>query len=279
MIPSSIKGPAVDAFATVIERLGSPDAGFDLRLLAPVWLDRPEGEFIDEAILQHVAWGIDIDILGLDYNQKVARIKGAIALHRRRGTKWAIRKELEVLGFVAVSIQEGNVSDLVHDGSVMHNGAYPHGGVRADWAVFSVNMLGVKGFDARQVLPAIERSKNARAKLIKLAVSIRCSIALTDDISLVVAKCSDGDYFATFVRDGYQFIVDVSSFYSEKAILGFIALDEASDPCGSVFFAAPVMRGSYDVRIIVLTDRNLGTSAAFDDSSAAFDDPEIQFND
>lgn len=278
MIPSSIKGPAVDAFAPVIERLGSLDAGFDLRLLAPIWLDRPEGEFIDEAILTHVAWGLDINILGLDYSQKVACIKGAIALHRRRGTRWAIRKELEHLGFIAVSVKEGNVSDLVHDGSVMHNGAYPHGGVRADWAVFSVNMLGVRGFDHRLVLAAIERSKNVRAKLVGLRVVLRYRMQLAGDIVTLVINCRDGDTIAGYAPENYAFIVRIPDTFADRAIIGFTALDAEGSECGSIR-TDPIISGPYAVQVIVDVNRNLGVSAAFDAPPVHFDDTEIQFDD
>jgi len=278
-MPSSINGPAVNAFEQVVSRLGSSAAGFDLRLLVPMYLDRSDYDSIPAEVLAHVAWGLDIDIFGLPRDLQVSCIKRAIELHRRKGTRWAIRKELEVLGFIAVSVKEGNVSDFMHDGTVMHNGAYPHGGLRQDWAVFSVNMLGVRGFDARRVLPAIARAKNARSKLISLSISLRYFMSLSSDLVDLVVNCADGGSVTAYSPDGYMFSVNVPESYADREILGLTALDADGEPCGSVVFPDPVIRGGYAVRIYVDVDRNLGVSADFDDSVVDFDDPITQIDD
>lgn len=279
MIPSSIKGPAVDPFEMIIRRLGSTEEGFDLRLLAPLYLDRPDGEEVPQSVLQHTAWWMDVDILGLPYEQQVLMVKEAVSLHRRRGTKWAIRRELQVLGFVAVSVMEGNTAALVHDGTWTHDGTYVHGGDRDEWAVFRVAMLGIRGFDARLVLAAIERGKNARSRLIGLTITLRYTMPLTADIETLQVNCVEGDFTAGFVPESYMMVFDVPEAFAARTITGFTALDSESQPCGVVQTPAPIIRGSYAVRVIFDVNRNLGTSAEFDDAGLAFDDVNTQFDD
>lgn len=63
-------------------------------------------------------------------------IRGAIELHRYKGTPWAIREVIRRLGLGEVEIIEG-LAGRVRDGSITRNGLYVHGDPNA-WAKYRV---------------------------------------------------------------------------------------------------------------------------------------------
>ncbi|NNJ15438.1 phage tail protein [Pseudomonas putida CSV86] len=63
-------------------------------------------------------------------------IKNAAALHRFKGTPWAIREVIRLLGFGEVGLQEG-LSNKTHDGAIYRDGEYVHGDPTA-WARYRV---------------------------------------------------------------------------------------------------------------------------------------------
>lgn len=70
---------------------------------------------------------------------KRALIKGAIELHRQKGTPWAIREVVRRLGFGEVELIEG-IGRLRYDGQRRHDGKMIHGDPSA-WAVYRVILL------------------------------------------------------------------------------------------------------------------------------------------
>lgn len=65
-----------------------------------------------------------------------ALIKGAIELHRYKGTPWSIREILRRLGFGEIDLIEG-IGNLKYDGSKRYNGWYIHG-EPGSWPVYRV---------------------------------------------------------------------------------------------------------------------------------------------
>lgn len=63
-------------------------------------------------------------------------IRGAIELHRYKGTPWAIREVIRRLGLGEVTIIEG-LADRVRDGTIRRDGIYVHGDAHA-WAKYRV---------------------------------------------------------------------------------------------------------------------------------------------
>jgi len=63
-------------------------------------------------------------------------IKGAIELHRYKGTPWSIREIVRRMGFGEVELVEG-IGAIRYDGKTTHNGIYLHGHEDA-WAVYKV---------------------------------------------------------------------------------------------------------------------------------------------
>lgn len=104
-----------------------------------------------------------------------ALIKGAIELHRYKGTPWSIREVIRRLGFGEVVIQEGRIPKR-RDGSVSRNGNYVHGDPNA-WAEYIVTMKQPITRDQGDLLwRTIERYAPARCRLVALdytAVPIR----------------------------------------------------------------------------------------------------------
>lgn len=63
-------------------------------------------------------------------------IKGSVAMHRYKGTPWAVREVIRLLGFGEVRLQEG-LAGLTRNGAANHDGNYVHGDP-ASWPVYRV---------------------------------------------------------------------------------------------------------------------------------------------
>lgn len=63
-------------------------------------------------------------------------VKNAAQLHRYKGTPWAVREVIRLLGFGEVTLQEG-MNNRLRDGSITRNGSYVHGDPSA-WALYRV---------------------------------------------------------------------------------------------------------------------------------------------
>ncbi|WP_322080226.1 phage tail protein I [Burkholderia cenocepacia] len=70
---------------------------------------------------------------------KRALIKGAIELHRYKGTPWAVREVIRRLGLGEVELVEG-ISRVHYDGKRRYNGWMVHGDLGL-WAVYRVILL------------------------------------------------------------------------------------------------------------------------------------------
>lgn len=83
------------------------------------------------SMLNEPAWNLAAD----DWT-KIQLLKGALELHRYKGTPWAIREVMRLLGYGEVGIIEG-IGGLYYDGTGKHNGIYVYGQENA-WAIYTV---------------------------------------------------------------------------------------------------------------------------------------------
>lgn len=92
-----------------------------------------------EPILPFLAWELSVDDWNPDWSESVKRrvINDSISIHRRKGTRGAVRRALESLfGDVGFTLVEG-ASGGVHDGTHLHNGATFYG-QSEHWAKYKV---------------------------------------------------------------------------------------------------------------------------------------------
>ncbi|ORC47102.1 phage tail protein I [Burkholderia sp. A27] len=90
--------------------------------------------------LPWLAWALAVDgwELAESEDAKRALIKGSLALHRRKGTPWAVREVIRRLGFGEVELVEGRLARR-RDGSITRNGDHVHGRANA-WAEYIVKL-------------------------------------------------------------------------------------------------------------------------------------------
>ncbi len=95
----------------------------------------------DPVLLQHYAEWFSLSdepawSLALDDGARRLLAAGAVMLRRRKGTPWAVRRVLELVGFGGgTRLIEGG-AQKIHDGTVAADGSRLHGG--AAWAEYSV---------------------------------------------------------------------------------------------------------------------------------------------
>lgn len=73
------------------------------------------------SMLDEAAW-----LLAESADARRNLIKGAAELHRFKGTPWAVREVIRLLGFGEITIQEG-LSGQVRDGTIRRDGGHVHG--------------------------------------------------------------------------------------------------------------------------------------------------------
>ncbi|OIT13454.1 phage tail protein I [Ralstonia solanacearum] len=121
------------------------------------------------ALLPWMAWQFGVDGWELAESEDARRAlyKGAIPLHMRKGTPWAVREVIRRLGFGEVTIVEGRRIRR-RDGSCTRNGDYVHGR-RGAWAEYIVKLSHpITRDQADHLRIAIERYAPARSHLVAL---------------------------------------------------------------------------------------------------------------
>ncbi|MEW6560665.1 MAG: phage tail protein [Pseudomonadota bacterium] len=132
---------------------------------------------VDERLLPTLAWGWHVtDLEGWRLADTPAKrrqlLARAIALHRKKGTPWSIRRMLEIAGFGAGSrISEGRI-ERRFDGAIFADGSEVYGG--HSWAEFAIDIyLGdTAGLDAEtpaRIRAIVEEWKPVSRHLTRLA--------------------------------------------------------------------------------------------------------------
>ncbi|KVC61641.1 phage tail protein, partial [Burkholderia ubonensis] len=108
----------------------------DPEILRTLW----DADRCPAAWLPWLAWALAIDGWELAESEDARRalIKGSMALHRKKGTPWAVREVIRRLGFGEVTIIEGR-SGRRRDGTIVRNGEQVHGKASA-WAEYIVKL-------------------------------------------------------------------------------------------------------------------------------------------
>lgn len=123
--------------------------------LLPVLAD--QFSLIDEA-----AW-----LLAESEDAKRNLIKSSAELHRFKGTPWAIREVIRLLGFGEVVIQEG-LNNQTYDGAITYDGDHVHGNP-ASWPLYRVFLQRVITNDQAMLLRRLLLSvAPARCRLVSL---------------------------------------------------------------------------------------------------------------
>jgi phage tail P2-like protein len=128
-------------------------------------------------LLPWLAWALSVDVWDSAWSEAVKRraIAESVAIHRRKGTVWAVREALRSVGFAEATIQEG-LPRLTHDGSQLHDGVETYfGGSR--WALFDVHAdlgegKGLSGADRERLSRLIDMSKPVSRHLRELSYGV-----------------------------------------------------------------------------------------------------------
>jgi phage tail P2-like protein len=145
----------------------------DPEILRTLW----DADRCPAAWLPWLAWALAVDGWELAESETAKRslIKGSLALHRKKGTPWAVREVIRRLGFGEVDLVEGRRIRR-RDGSAIRNGDHLHGRQGA-WAEYIVKLRRSVTRDQADSLRAmLERYAPARSQLAWLdytAVPIR----------------------------------------------------------------------------------------------------------
>ncbi|QIH08910.1 MULTISPECIES: phage tail protein [unclassified Pseudomonas] len=133
-LPPALAGD--ERFAMLCGLLDETLEGLDLNamlvylvdLVKPALLPNLADQF---SLLDEAAWQ-----LAESDEAKRNLVKSAAQLHRYKGTPWAVREVIRLLGFGEVTLQEG-MNNRLRDGSITRNGRNVHGDPSA-WALYRV---------------------------------------------------------------------------------------------------------------------------------------------
>lgn len=167
-LPPALAGD--ERFAMLCELLDETLDGLDINamlvylvdLLKPQLLTYLADQF---SLLDEAAW-----VLAESEDAKRDLIKNSAQLHRYKGTPWAIREVIRLLGFGEVTIQEG-LNNQVRDGSINRDGNHVHGDPAA-WPLYRVFLQRVITNDQAALLRRLLLSvAPARCRLVSLDYS------------------------------------------------------------------------------------------------------------
>ncbi|UZE21864.1 phage tail protein [Pseudomonas sp. B21-056] len=167
-LPPALAGD--ERFALLCELLNEKLEGVDVNamlvylidLLKPHLLPYLADQF---SLLDEAAWA-----LAESADAKRDLIKNSAQLHRYKGTPWAIREVIRLLGFGEVTIQEG-LNNQVRDGSINRDGNHVHGNPAA-WPLYRVFLQRVITNDQAALLRRLLLSvAPARCRLVSLDYS------------------------------------------------------------------------------------------------------------
>ncbi|MGH8350861.1 MAG: phage tail protein [Pseudomonas sp.] len=133
-LPPALAGD--ERFSSLCELLGETLDDLDLNamlvylvdLVKPALLPILADQF---SLLDEAVW-----LLAESDDAKRNLINNAGELHRYKGTPWAIREVIRLLGFGEVILQEG-LNNQVHNGVILRDGSHVHGDPSA-WALYRV---------------------------------------------------------------------------------------------------------------------------------------------
>lgn len=130
--------------------------------------------------LPWLAWSLSVDWWDDAWSEEIKRkvVKSSIAIHRHKGTPWAVKEYLKILGYRDAKIFEG-VEPIRHDGKYKHNRLHEYASP-GYWALFRVvcdlgNDMGLDASTNGRVVSAINAAKNLRSHLYAVGYRITLS--------------------------------------------------------------------------------------------------------
>lgn len=172
-LPPALAGD--ERFALLCELLDETYADLDLGAMAVYLVDQVKPSLLPTlaeqfSLLDEAAW-----LLAESEDARRNLIKNAVTLHRYKGTPWAIREVIRLLGFGEVTILEG-LGGLAYDAATTFNGLRVYGDT-GSWPVYRVTLGQPITNDQaellRRVLRAIAPARCRLASLEYSAVAIR----------------------------------------------------------------------------------------------------------
>jgi phage tail P2-like protein len=131
-LPPPLEG---DARFQILGMIAARLSGMDLSPLLVYLVDTVAENALPYLALQFSLVGDGWELAESD-DARRALIRGAIELHRYKGTPWAIREVIRRLGLGEVEIIEG-LGGRIRDGSIRREGLYVHGDPSA-WAKYRI---------------------------------------------------------------------------------------------------------------------------------------------
>ncbi|WP_405119232.1 phage tail protein [Pseudomonas leptonychotis] len=133
-LPPALAGD--ERFAQLCELLAETYADLDIGAIAVYLVDHVKASLLPTlaeqfSLLDEAAW-----LLAESEYTRRNLIKNAVTLHRYKGTPWAIREVIRLLGFGEVTLQEG-LAGHTRNGSISHNGNHVHGDP-GSWPIYRV---------------------------------------------------------------------------------------------------------------------------------------------
>ncbi|UVM52223.1 MULTISPECIES: phage tail protein [unclassified Pseudomonas] len=133
-LPPALAGD--ERFALLCELLNETLDSLDINAMLVYLVDLVKPQLLPNladqfSLLDEAAW-----LLAESEDAKRNLIKYSAQLHRYKGTPWAIREVIRLLGFGEVVLQEG-LNNQVRDGSIIRDGNHVHGDPNA-WPLYRV---------------------------------------------------------------------------------------------------------------------------------------------
>lgn len=128
---------------------------------------------IPARLLPWLAWALSVDEWDDEWDEQTRRqvVADSLAVHRKKGTPWAIRQVFRSLGLGEIDIEEGR-SGYRRDGSIRREPFYLRGSGTAGWAEYRIFCH--KQLSIRQAETAIRMLKDAapaRCRLVEIDFS------------------------------------------------------------------------------------------------------------
>ncbi|MDZ7887763.1 MAG: phage tail protein [Pseudomonas sp.] len=172
-LPPALAGD--ERFAQLCELLAETYADLDLGAMAVYLVDQVKASLLPTlaeqfSLLDEAAW-----LLAESEDARRNLIKNAVTLHRYKGTPWAIKEMVRLLGFGEATLLEG-LGGLVYDAQATFNGLRVYGDT-GSWPVYRVFLSQPVTNDQAELLRRVLRATApARCRLASLeysAVAIR----------------------------------------------------------------------------------------------------------
>lgn len=120
-------------------------------------------------LLPWLAWALSVDTWDSAWSERTKRevIARAVAVHRRKGSVWAVKEAIRAAGFETPVVQE-RLHRRSYNGEIAYDGRYFHAWARA-WALYRVLLnRPIRNDQAATVRAILAETAPARSHLLSL---------------------------------------------------------------------------------------------------------------